>query len=589
MLKAEQILKILKKYGFYSLNRAPYLYQNGNELGVYFLLPTKHYGTLERILYFQEASIVEEEIYKYWWYTTNKDKLPVSLELDNFETINPKIIYKYKDTILTRELMQHFYENKDFLITPNEVIKKNQLLRTAQLMIQIVKEKFKLQTETYFKVLEKAEELRNVTNEYHKRLNVLKNEKVQILENCEVLMADQDESEALVDTLQQELNGLDTTPKIREFINTLFAYLLQLEISDAHLQNMYLLNRYPYEIADIKKKIVVLDEALKNKKKLFKIKADVLLNLEKIDTSSECNKMISIESYMEKEKSQIIQKYQNRYTIDENVLGDYLINFENLTIEIPPMIQNTMIEEFAREDFYKDIRDSYAKLSNKEKSACFVASSYLKDCLNILILKNAQYDVNLNDVISKLILSNQIDLFNDAFVTLDHYFNTKIRVKYFSILNTNSFELFLESLIEVIRILEKINIGLDKSFSGYYNSKEKGIIPLHLKNIYNTNKFAYVANLLPKVPLYYSPTSIVKVVDVLENTELVERKNETIFLLKNKINIKTQPEKVMVVKYEIENVIKRKDYNLVSKIQEKNRCIYYEDVIYNKEIGGSYE
>ena len=45
----------------------------------------------------------------------------------------------------------------------------------------------------------------------------------------------------------------------------------------------------------------------------------------------------------------------------------------------------------------------------------------------------------------------------------------------------------------------------------------------------------------------------------------------------------------MVVKYEIENVIKRKDYNLVSKIQEKNRCIYYEDVIYNKEIGGSYE
>ena len=335
--------------------------------------------------------------------------------------------------------MQHFYENKDFLITPNEVIKKNQLLRTAQLMIQIVKEKFKLQTETYFKVLEKAEELRNVTNEYHKRLNVLKNEKVQILENCEVLMADQDESEALVDTLQQELNGLDTTPKIREFINTLFAYLLQLEISDAHLQNMYLLNRYPYEIADIKKKIVVLDEALKNKKKLFKIKADVLLNLEKIDTSSECNKMISIESYMEKEKSQIIQKYQNRHTIDENVLGDYLINFENLTIEIPPMIQNTMIEEFAREDFYKDIRDSYAKLSNKEKSACFVASSYLKDCLNILILKNAQYDVNLNDVISKLILSNQIDLFNDAFVTLDHYFNTKIRVKYFSILNTNSF------------------------------------------------------------------------------------------------------------------------------------------------------
>ena len=254
-------------------------------------------------------------------------------------------------------------------------------------------------------------------------------------------------------------------------------------------------------------------------------------------------------------------------------------------IVVPDMVQNTFVEEFDQEDLYKCLQESYEKLSDSEKSACFVASSYLRDCLNVLIVKNAQYDASINDVISKLILSNQMDLFNEAFVTLDHYVNTKIRIKYFSVLNINSFEAFLKSLIEVIRILEQINMHLEKSFSGYYNNKEKGIIPLHLKNIYNYNssKFSYVVTLLPKVPLYYSPVSIVKVVDILENTELVERENETIFLLKNKISIKTKPDKAMVVKYEIDHFIKRKDYNLVSTVKEKNKAIYYEDMVYNKE------
>ncbi len=585
MLKAEQVLKVLKKYGFYSLNRAPYLYQNGNELGVYFVWPNKHYGNLERVLCFEDEKTLEEEVYKYWWYITNKDKVTLEIEFDNYEIVSPKVTYKHKETVLTKELMKNFYENKNEFVDQKEVIKKRQLMRTANILIAILKEKFKLQTNTYFKVEEMSEELKALTNTYYQRLKEYNKDTGEVPSTCELLVTEEDESDALVETLNQELQAIDTIEDLRTYINTLFTYLSELEANDVHLQNVYLLKRYPYEIVDMKKKIALLEEAIKTKKKRFKSKADVMALLLAIDNQSECKKMIGIDVYVEREKSQILQKYQNRESIDENVLGDYLVNFEKLDIPVPDMIQSTLVEEFSNEEMYQSLESAYQKLSDKEKSACFVAASYLKDCLNILIAKNAQYDATIHDVISKLILSNQMDLFNDAFVTLDNYINTKIRVKYFSVLNINSFESFLESLIEVIRILDKINISLDKSFSGYYNNKEKGIIPLHLKNIYNynNNKFSYIVTVLPKIPLYYSPVSIVKVVDILENVELVERDNEMIFLLKNKISIKTQQEKVMVVKYEKENLIKRKDYNLVSSVKEKNRCIYYVDMLYNKE------
>ncbi len=589
MLEKSQILSVLKKYGFYAINRPPYLYQNEEKIGIYFVWPHKHYGNLERVLIFNTIEEVEEAVYQYWWFMNNKDKYPITVEFDDYEIENPNVSYVYKGTILTSDAMKSFTLGDASLKDPKDTLKKRELLRTATILILVLKEKIRMQNETYSKVEKMAETLKKLKSEYKSKLNLYKKGIKENSESLELLKDGEDESEELVVQLHNELNFLETIEDIRGFINTLFRYLTNIESSISTIQNAYLLNRYPFEIEDMKKKIAIVEEAINEKKKLFQTKQNPLDLLASVDNLSECKKMVDLKTYIEKEQKEVKEKYQNRESIDENVLGDYIVSFEKLNITLPPMIENKYYEEFDKEDLYNALKVIFEDLSKKEKSACFVASSFLRECLIVLMEKNADTELNSNEVISRLILDNQIHLFNDAYNTLDYYVNAKIRVKYFSIIKMKTFETFMFSLIEVIQILKGLKQTLNKSFYGYYIDKEKAIINLYLKNIVHLNKkTSYIARFMPNVPIYYSPVSVTRQLDIVNNNELVERETDTIFLLKDMVNIRSNNEKTTVVRYEKDKMSKE-DYITVHSLKEKSRCSYYEDMFYNKEDGGLYE
>lgn len=304
MLKKEQLLKILKKYGFYSLNRAPYLYQNKEQSGIYFVWPNKHYGNLERVLYFNELEEAEEEVFKYWWFLNHKDTMLIEVELEDYEKLNPHVHYLYKNTILTANMMKSLEQDDTAIISHKESIKKKQLFRTASIIISILKEKFKLQNETYFKVLEMQENLKQLNNEYNKLLTKYKKAQEEVPESYELLHDEQDDSEELVRVLYSDLEQLSSVEEIREFISNLFGYLINLDTSEVHLQNIYLLNRYPYEIALMEQKNTILKDALKEKKKLFKSKTDAMQLIKEAEDKSECTHMINVNVYIEKEKKE---------------------------------------------------------------------------------------------------------------------------------------------------------------------------------------------------------------------------------------------------------------------------------------------
>lgn len=589
MLQKEQVLSILKKYGYYSLNRAPFLYQNQENIGIYFVWPNKHYGNLERVLYFKKEEEVEEEVFKYWWYQNNKEKYSLTVVFDNYEVCNPIVNYYYKGTSLTIEMMKNFNEEGTNLKDPKDTIKKRQLLRTSTILILVLKEKLRIQNEIYLKVSEMKETIETLKKEYKKKLSLYKKGFSEAAETFELLVDNHDESEKLLKELHNELISLDSVEDIRNFIKMLFQYLEKLESSSITLQNRYLLNRYPYEIEDLRKKIVILEDALNIKKKLFQSKQDLFEQLNIVDNMSECKKMVNLKIFIEKERKQVQYKYQNRGSIDENVLGDYLVNFEKLNIELPTMIENNDFEEFDKEELFTKLKKTFDSFTEEEKSACFVASSFLRECLIVLIGKNLDKEFNISQVISKLVLDNKIHIFNDAYMALDHYTNAKIRVKYFSVIKMKSFETFMSSLIEVLKMLKNLELNLPKSFYGYYIDRNKSIVNLYLKNIVHLNKkTSYIAKFMPNVPIYYSPVSVVRQLDIINNNELVERKNDTIFFIKEDVGIKNNHKKTTVVQYE-KDKISKESYFIVHSLKEKNRCEYYEDMIYNKEDGGLYE
>lgn len=586
MLKKEDILKVLKKYGFYSLNRAPYLYQNEGQLGVYFVWPNKQYGHLERVSYFEDEASVEEAIFKYWWFINHKDQYPITVEFDDYEIVHPNIIYKYKNCVLTVEEMKTFSEFLETYVDPKEELIRKQLSRTVTILLSLLKEKYKEQNETFSKVTEYSENLRMLTNTFYQKLKEYQKDKVEEKFESEVLIDTLDDSEEVVKRLEEEFKTLSSFDEIRDFINTLAHCIKELDFSEAHFQNVYLLNRYPYEIQDITKKIEVLNQQLKMRKKLFKGKKDTLEELELIDDTSECKKMMSVEFFIENEMKRVQKKYETKKDVSEEFLGDYLVSFLESSISLPPAIHlEGTVEEIDKKRLIATVKKSYEKLSDTEKSACFVAScAILRECLHVLMSLGALNEININETISKIIINQKIELFNTAYQTLDYYTNAKLRVKYFSILKMNSFETFMLSLVDVARVLKKIEFKIDKSFFAYFTNIDKEVIPLYLKNVfYSSHKTSYIGIVHPETPFYYSPVEIVSKIDILDNTELLERESDTIFLLKDKIEVQRKPDKLVVVKYEKEKLEHNKDYAIVLQMKEKSRCNYIENRIYKKQ------
>ncbi len=572
MKQKEEVLKILKKYGFYSVNRAPYIYCNKNKIGVYFTWQNKHYGTINRVLFFDTEELLEEEVFKYWWYLTNKNKLEIDVELNEYESISPKITYIYENMPLSIEDMKKLSNKKDITVNKEEEILCKELSRTCNILINI----FSTKIDNFKNNKIKAKELEKELNSLIK-----KNKKIKINdleETYESFEEDENTFNNVLDSLESELTMLNSKERYSEFILKILEVIKSLDLNENNLKNNYLVNKYKLEIENIKSKIA--DSSSKEKKHLFKTKRDSIFS-----NSSDKNKLININLYIEKERKSIKEKYNNYENLNLVVLGDFIKEYEKLDLTLPPQIEAYNKDKLLN---YKEVEDNllveFEKLNKKEKSACFIASSFLKPCLNILYSLNINDNLNANVIINKLITEGYLDMFNEAFKVLDNYVNTKIRVKYFNLLKLNDFKAFLLSLLNTIEILNSINIKIENSFYGYFNQIDDNIISIYLKNLYNIkNGLTYIGKFNPKSIIYFSPISITKEIDIIPNDELVIRESSSLFVLKNKLNIKIDEEIKSINYYEKDKSNLKNDYIVVGDILLKNVYKYYNCIIENKE------
>ncbi len=584
MLKNEQILKILKKYGFYSLNRAPYLYCKEDKWGVCFSWPNLHYGNLERVLFFNDELALEEEVFKYWWYLNNKNKYSIVVEFDDYEILNPKVFYRYKNAILTMDLMKNFEKEKGLIVDEGVLLKKKQFFRTAEILISILKEKFRIQNETYFEVLGLYKTLKALNKEYEKKINEYNKSKTEVFDGCETL-DDYDGSENFSEVLLHKLSSLETFEEINSFIGELLLYLKDLDLSEVNLHNLYLLNYYPFQIEDMKKKIDILDQSIKNKKKIFNAKQNILEEINKVDKESNCKQLLDINLYVKNERKLILEKYDNCENIERDFLGDYFINVDNLKINIPDVLESGEdCTSFEREELLKDLQLKYDRLSKIEKDASHIATSFLSECLNYLINIKGFDQMSTKEIIEQLTKDKSINCFNEAFKLLDNYLNTKYRVKYMSILKVTSFENFIESLKETINILGEIDIKLDYGFIGYNKTLEAGVIVLNLKNFSHLNQnISYIFQVKPSISIYYSPIQIVRSLDIVNYEEFVVKDKPTIFLIKDRVAFQSKKQPKSVIRYEKNKFIQNDDFTIITDMKEMNKCIYYENFVSLKE------
>lgn len=575
MISKKQILNVLKKYGYYSLNRAPYLYENENTLGVYFVWPHKHFGNLERVLFFSDLKELEEEVFKYWWFKENKNKYNLNIELDNYEILSPKVIYKYNDVILTEKLMKDF--NNLVLDAPKNKRNIEILKRTARILIQILEKKFIKQIETFENV-----------NKLNKKIDELKKELAYLLEkefnsSSDIdILEDEINYNSIIDSLNDELNNLENEDDIKKFIDSLMEYMQNLDLNLGNLQNGYLIIKAQYEIEDLNQKLTIVKSLKLKKKKNWKIIEE---EFNKIDENSKLKTIIDLDLYTNNEKTRIMENYNDFLKIDKEALGDYLVNFEKLNLDIPFInTDEKSVENISDKNLKEEIIANYEKLTEEQKCACIIANSFLGELLvdlmkinNILNLDSNQIELILQD-------KNLIDKFENCYHILDNFININIRVKYMKLIKTSTFLAFLDSLKLVLNYLQSINFAISSDIEGYTLDVNKDIINIQLKNLWNKSKS--VINLVKidkNIKLYYAPILIKRAVDVLDNNEIVALEQENMFFFKDDVNITIKNDIGKVANYEKEKNSKEDGYIKIVLIKLSNLCSYNYVIIKDKE------
>ena len=99
-LEYDDVLDLLKKYGYSSASSHPYIYQNGDDLGICYSYRDAEYGTLERIKLFEDKESVEEFLKQMQWLEKNGPMYHVRMSLDNYETVYPRILFLRKERLM---------------------------------------------------------------------------------------------------------------------------------------------------------------------------------------------------------------------------------------------------------------------------------------------------------------------------------------------------------------------------------------------------------------------------------------------------------------------------------------------------------
>ena len=273
-----------------------------------------------------------------WWYQKYRSQFSVQIELDDYETMTPQVQFRFHDKDLSKEMMMQM------LVDPSEMPKAfkkqriyQRLLRTSRLLIAIIEEKIKVQNDTYRNVTDLDLEYRRQENEFLQLYNRYKKEKNPLHniteESLELVNLDESiqQLHEQVDYFSQEVSF----EKLKEFIDSLWKMLLQMESEKGYLQNKYLLFKLPIDLEDIRKKKSYMEFVFNKKKGLFSRKEHVKEALLKIDSESESKKIIGMKDFIENEIKRLQEKYSIIDEMDYATLGDYLNEFDNLGIISP--------------------------------------------------------------------------------------------------------------------------------------------------------------------------------------------------------------------------------------------------------------
>lgn len=581
MLDFNTALELMKKYGYDSASLHPFIYSKDNTIGICYSYVDDNFGILERTFYFSTVEEMDQFLKEFKWCKEHGKENNVRMILDNYEIVNPKVLYLRNEKVMVKDEMFNIEYYDQMEDQKKEMDQMSRILLEASNLIQYYETNKQGQMDYFRMVLKKKNDLRQKYYDLQNKIDSFnKVENIHQLRLLPELFGDcginANMEIATKDRLSQYKAKAPSFEEAIDFVHEVWELNESLENNYFYFNTIKEENAIDNETIVVDKKLALINKVMESNFHPFGV--DLISKFRKINRECKANETVITDDFLNTIKNGITAKYSKYEKIDYLNACDYLKeamtnnNYDQLAEKYSP--KAVVIEETVR--YPKD--KVKALMGDIYKNNLSVSEQAILTLYNTRFKRLFEYILQVPDFVNKPVLDliNTLssygdfaklkkECYEDLKMSLDEAQNLKIKNSVFANIKFDSFENFitsiageLNSLLQVKnRMILPSDLTLYFKLFSFEELNSKYIYPLTddlnslVGSMKSDNEMIGLVLLKKDTPVLYSPYTV--------DFGKANSKEAVTF------NIKSSQDVNMLV--DVNNVVVLRDENLVNVVK----------------------
>lgn len=473
MLDERTALTLLKKYGYDSTSLHPYLYKKENKIGICFSYVDDNFGILERVQVFNTAEEMDEFLKAFQWCKTNGKLNNVRMILDNYELVEPKVLYLRNEKLMVKDEMFNieYYSQKE--LRKKELDLMGKILMESTDLLSFYDNSKKTQLSFFKKILMEKNELRQKYYNLQKEVDLFNKNFIErtlvllpeTLDDCGINLPMEI---AMKDRLSQYKSVNPSVEEAISFIKDVWQLNMNLELNDLYYRAQIEENDVYNEAKVVDKKLSLMKNL--NLKKNYFLGVDLVKKFRKINKECKLESNVIGQGYVDDAISNVKRKYANYDKLDFLNVYEYLkessqnSNYDSLISKYSTSSKEVeeVLIRLPLEQVIDDLKEQYKKLDVSEQAILTLYNSNYGRLFEYILQISG---FATKPVIELITLLNSYkdfaeikrDCYDNLRTRLDEVSNLNIKNSVFKEINFDTFELFIQSIVTLMIKLKNIN------------------------------------------------------------------------------------------------------------------------------------
>lgn len=473
MLDEQAALALMKKYGYDSVSLHPYLYKKDNKVGICYSYVDDNFGILERVRVFETVQEMDDFLKEFQWCKANGKNNHVRMILDNYELVAPKVLYLRNEKLMVKGEMFNIEYYDQMERRKKEMDEMGKILLESSSLLELYDIAKQNQLNFFKKLIIEKNELRNKYFALQKEVDIFNKNSVErtltllpeALDNCGINVAIEI---AIKDQLSQYKSVNPSVEEAVSFIKDVWELNMNLELNDLYYKAQIEENDVVNETRVVDKKYDLMKKL--NTKKNYFLGVDLIKKFRKINRECKLETNVIGQGYIEDALNNVKRKYANYDKLDYLSVSEYLkeahqnSDYESLVEKYG--IKKEIVEEVVRlpiEDVLSDLKDKYTRSLNVSEQAILTLYNSRFKKLFEYILQIPDFTTKTISEIINILNANKdfskikADCYDKLKNVLEEAHNLNIKNSVFKEINFDSFELFIQSIVNLMIKLKNVN------------------------------------------------------------------------------------------------------------------------------------